>query len=208
MGRAGRGRVLTLEAKGKKSLRDFPLVGRIGEPLRPEAQGRSQVRRCAARNPCSPLVRAGRGFNSRYASVGIQKQSPTGLRQQGFIFESVVEAERQEIAARFPLVSRIEEPVRPEAHGRSQAHCYAVRIPCSPHAPVPDEDSIPCSRQGFKNKAPPACAGGALFLNTGGGGGNRTLVRKHSTDSSTYLALSINLTWTTGMCTLCTGELP
>ena len=32
------------------------------------------------------------------------------------------------------------------------------------------------------------------FRSSGGGGGNRTLVRKHSTDSSTYLALSFNLT--------------
>jgi hypothetical protein len=47
-----------------------------------------------------------------------------------------------------------------------------------------------------------------LFECGGGGGGNRTLVRKHSTDSSTYLALSFDLTGTTGMCTLRTSELP
>lgn len=47
-----------------------------------------------------------------------------------------------------------------------------------------------------------------LVFRNGGGGGNRTLVRKPSTDSSTYLALSIDLTWTTGTCTLCTSELP
>jgi hypothetical protein len=78
-------------------------------------------------------------------------------------------------------------------------------------APRPCRPWIQCPLSGMrysKNKAPPACAGRALFRNTGGGGGNRTLVRKHSTDSSTYLALSINLTGTTGMCTLCTSELP
>jgi len=48
----------------------------------------------------------------------------------------------------------------------------------------------------------------AFWKEVGGGGGNRTRVRKHSTDSSTYLALSFDLTCTTGMCTLCTSELP
>lgn len=47
-----------------------------------------------------------------------------------------------------------------------------------------------------------------FFLIRGGGGGNRTRVRKHSTDSSTYLALPINLTLTTRTCTLRQGELP
>lgn len=35
---------------------------------------------------------------------------------------------------------------------------------------VPDEDSMQRLAAVFKNKAPLACASGALFLNTGGGG--------------------------------------
>ncbi len=41
-----------------------------------------------------------------------------------------------------------------------------------------------------------------------GGGGNRTRVRKHSTDSSTYLALPFNLICTARTRTLRTDELP
>jgi hypothetical protein len=44
-------RKLLAEAKGKKSLRDFPLVGRIGEPLREHAQRRFAGEPHAARNP-------------------------------------------------------------------------------------------------------------------------------------------------------------
>ena len=42
----------------------------------------------------------------------------------------------------------------------------------------------------------------------GGGGGNRTRVRKHSTDSSTYLAMPFNLTWQDADVHALTGELP
>lgn len=42
----------------------------------------------------------------------------------------------------------------------------------------------------------------------GGDGGNRTRVQKHSTDSSTYLALPFDLTCTTRTRTLRTGEPP
>lgn len=73
-------------------------------------------------------------------------------------------------------------------------------------------DSAPGAR-GFDSRRPIAQAkknrpvGGFLGC-YGGGGGNRTRVRKHSTDSSTYLALPFNLTGTTRTCTLCTSELP
>lgn len=46
---------------------------------------------------------------------------------------------------------------------------------------------------------------GGMF---GGDGGNRTRVQKHSTDSSTYLALPFDLTRTTRTRTLRTGESP
>jgi hypothetical protein len=42
----------------------------------------------------------------------------------------------------------------------------------------------------------------------GGGGGNRTRVRKSSTVSSTYLAMLFNLTWHPSTGRLTTGELP
>jgi len=42
----------------------------------------------------------------------------------------------------------------------------------------------------------------------GGGGGNRTRVRKSATDSSTYLALSFDLTQPTRTHTLRSGESP
>lgn len=42
----------------------------------------------------------------------------------------------------------------------------------------------------------------------GGGGGNRTRVRKHSTDSSTYLALPFDLIFVTRTRTLHKDELP
>jgi hypothetical protein len=42
----------------------------------------------------------------------------------------------------------------------------------------------------------------------GGGGGNRTRVRKSSTGSSTYLAMLFNLTWHTSTGGLMTGESP
>jgi hypothetical protein len=42
----------------------------------------------------------------------------------------------------------------------------------------------------------------------GGGGGNRTRVRKSSTDSSTYLAMLFDLTWHPPTGGLMTGESP
>ena len=42
----------------------------------------------------------------------------------------------------------------------------------------------------------------------GGGGGNRTRVRKSSTASSTYLAMLFNFTWHPPTGGLMTGELP
>jgi hypothetical protein len=42
----------------------------------------------------------------------------------------------------------------------------------------------------------------------GGGGGNRTRVRKSSTVSSTYLAMLFSLTWRPSTGGLTTGELP
>jgi hypothetical protein len=121
------------------------------------------------------------------------------------------EAERHKIAARFSS-SRTNR--RALAPGRARS--FTGSLLCSSNslftpASVPSAGPIPAVQPttSTKNTAPPACAGGAVFFcAVGGGGGNRTRVRKHSTDSSTYLALSINLTWTTGMCTLCTSELP
>jgi len=52
---------LTVGAKGKKSLRDFPLVSRIEEPLRRALAG-SLLRR--SKSLFAPLVRTGRGFDS------------------------------------------------------------------------------------------------------------------------------------------------
>lgn len=42
----------------------------------------------------------------------------------------------------------------------------------------------------------------AIFIYSGGVGGNRTRVQKHSTDSSTYLVLPFNLILTTRTHTL------
>ena len=47
-----------------------------------------------------------------------------------------------------------------------------------------------------------------VVLLFGGDGGNRTPVRKSSTDSSTYLALLFNLICTTPTDKRCTDELP
>ena len=47
---------------------------------------------------------------------------------------------------------------------------------------------------------------GGLLI--GGGGGNRTRVRKPSTGSSTYLAMFFNLTWHPSTGELMAGELP
>jgi len=54
------------------------------------------------------------------------------------------------------------------------------------------------------NKKPPQ----GWFFIFGGAGGNRTPVRKSSTDSSTYLALLFNLICTTPTDKQCTDELP
>ena len=87
---------------------------------------------------------------------------------------------------------------------------HAGRSPrCAPHPAAPDADSIPAASTALnKNKGPDAFASGPLFLFSGGDGGNRTRVRKHSTDSSTYLALSFNLTSTTRTCTFWTSDSP
>ncbi len=65
----------------------------------------------------------------------------------------------------------------------------------SPLTPRPGSSkntgSIPVATA-IKIKKPPDEAG--WFVNFGGGGGNRTRVQKHSTDSSTYLVLPFNLT--------------
>ena len=118
------------------------------------------------------------------------------------------ETQEQKIAARFSLVRRIGEPLRPEAQRRSQARRCATRNPCSPLVRAVRGFDSRREHPAQKKKAPRLSPGGLLLLCGGGGGGNRTLVRKHSTDSSTYLALSFNLTGTTGMCTLRTSELP
>lgn len=47
-----------------------------------------------------------------------------------------------------------------------------------------------------------------VFLYSGGVGGNRTRVQKHSTDSSTYLVLPFDLTTLTRTHTLQCSELP
>jgi hypothetical protein len=59
---------------------------------------------------------------------------------------------------------------------------------------------------GSKNEKPPDTTG--WFFIFGGGGGNRTRVQKHSTDSSTYLAVSFDLTLPTRTCTLRQDESP
>jgi hypothetical protein len=79
--------VLRVAAEGKKSLRDFPLVRRIGEPLRLQAQRRSAGSPHAARNPgyaprpCRTRIR----FPPPKRSI--QKQSPPGASLAGFVFE-------------------------------------------------------------------------------------------------------------------------
>ena len=56
-----------------------------------------------------------------------------------------------------------------------RARRMRLETPARPSS-VPDEDSMPRFMQVFKNKAPLACASGALFLNTGGGGVYRTIL--------------------------------
>jgi hypothetical protein len=50
--------------------------------------------------PAAPLVRAGRGFDAT-ATASIQKQSPTGLRRQGFCLNPV-EAKGKKSLRDFP----------------------------------------------------------------------------------------------------------
>ena len=86
--------------------------------------------------------------------------------------------------------------------------CSSPRKTPAP-APVLDADSMPAlCMHGINKKGLPAKTGKPFYLFSGGDGGNRTRVRKHSTDSSTYLALSFNLTQPARMCTLWASELP
>jgi hypothetical protein len=61
-----------------------------------------------------------------------------------------------------------------------------------------------------KQKSPFSKGNSGIFIKRhfGGGGGNRTRVRKSSTDSSTYLVLPFDLTNPTRTHTLWTSELP
>jgi hypothetical protein len=190
----------------QKSLRDF--LGQANRRALALASARSLAgsslrdsKPPLAPRPCRTRIQ----FHGLHESI--QNKSPTGLRRRGFYPKQWLEI-KAEIAARFPWSGESERPCacqRKVARGLVAARLETPARPSS----VPDEDSIPRSaREVFKIKAPPACAGGAFILNTGGGGGNRTLVRKHSTDSSTYLALSFNLTQLTGTCTLQPSELP
>ena len=170
------------------------------------ASARPLRRRGAVRHetPAPPLVRAGEDPIPSVRNEVFKNKAPLACAGGALI----ISTGKITIAARLPEWTN--RRVLALASARPLRRRGAVRheTPAPPLVRA-GEDSIPSVRsEVFKNKAPPACAGGALFLNTGGGGGNRTLVRKHSTDSSTYLALSFNLTSTTGMCTLCTSELP
>jgi hypothetical protein len=187
-----------------QSLRDC-LNGRIGEALRLPAQGRcAGAPRCDAKPRLRPSSVPDEdpipGAATKYS-----KTKPADLRRQGLLFYWWRQGT---IAARLP--ERTNRRVLAPAGPRPLRRRVAVRreTPAPPLVRAGRGSDSRSRNEVFKNKGPAGCPAGPLFLNTGGGGGNRTLVRKHSTDSSTYLALSFNLTGTTGMCTLCTSELP
>ena len=134
---------------------------------------------------------------------------------------SLERGERQEIAARFPSSQANRRALRLQAQVAAQARRMRLETPEIPRK------KCACKRISLCRLA--ACGSKPLhrsarvrsrrllalakknrpedgfLIACGGGGGNRTRVRKHSTDSSTYLALSFNLTGTTRMCTLCTS---
>ena len=83
-----------------------------------------------------------------------------------------------------------------------------AEVPQNPRARTGRGCAARVRMHGINEKGLPAKTGKPFYLFSGGDGGNRTRVRKHSTDSSTYLALPFNLTGTTRTCTLCTSELP
>jgi hypothetical protein len=95
------------------------------------------------------------------------------------------------------------QPVRLHAHCHSQARRMRLEIPAHPPSRVFDTNLQII-------KKPPLKSGFFIQINTinGGDGGNRTPVRKSSTDSSTYLALLFDLICTTPTDKRCTDELP
>jgi hypothetical protein len=74
------------------------------------------------------------------------------------------------------------QPERMHALCRSQARRMRLETPAHP------------ASRGFDTATQTKKATRVAFLFIGGAGGNRTRVRKPSTDSSTYLALLFNLT--------------
>src|SRR5450830_1915709 len=113
----------------------------------------------------------------------------------------MVEAEGKKSLGRFPFGQTNRRALRLQAQGSTVAPSGARRNPA--YDRVPRVQFPPPCWPTKKNRPPDGFSGCY-----GGGGGNRTRVRKHSTDSSTYLALPFNLTGTTRTCTLCTSELP
>ena len=89
------------------------------------------------------------------------------------------------------------------SENRSDSGKHACRNPVFAPASVPDADSIPGASAPIKKATL-----WVTFCIGGGGGGNRTRVRKPSTDSSTYLVLSFDLTQPTRTHTLRSGESP
>jgi hypothetical protein len=73
-------------------------IGHPGQPTRLHARCRSQARSSAARIPCSPRVRTGRGFDSRAIATQQIKTTPRGCR-----FYLLVETAGIEPASASPL---------------------------------------------------------------------------------------------------------
>jgi hypothetical protein len=94
------------------------------------------------------------------------------------------------------------QPVRLHAHCRSQARRMRLETPAHP--------AFIYERRGFDTsiKSTNKNTTARWYYLFGGAGGNRTRVRKSSTDSSTYLALLFNLICTTPTDKRCTDELP
>ncbi len=73
---------------------------------------------------------------------------------------------------------------------------------------MPDSDPCSINPGRNRNKKDKAVDGSTAWRIDGGGGGNRTRVQKHSTDSSTYLVLPFDLIRPTRTHTLWQDESP
>ncbi len=165
-------------------------IGHAGQPVRLQAHCRSRARRLRLEFPAHPPVHlaAGRrlGFDRRRAVLvetpvssipdvdstpQTRAKRPTATRKEGWPLAFLVEAGG---------IRHAGQTVRLQAHCRSRARRMRLEFPAHPPS-VPDAASIPQLNQKVQ-RPPKRRVAFALF---GGGGGNRTPVREHSTDSST-----------------------